>query len=336
MTTREKIISYIKKHPNAKSSDLVGILGISRQTTADHLKRLVNENIIQKRGSTRNATYSFGAPKKPAVINLDLIKSNKDLHEDAVYDEIEMRLHLKSILPKNVRSIIYYAFSEMLNNAIDHSKSKKVKINFQIEKGVVKFIIRDSGIGIFKNVQSTFGLKNEYEGAEHLFKGKQTTMPSHHSGQGIFFTSRIADRLNIRSHKLLAAIDNEKNDVYLKDDKSIQGTEVEFKIKKGSKKNLQKLFHEYANEDFEFDRSEVKLRLHAERELISRSQARRLVTGLEKYKKITFDFQKIPGIGQAFTDEVFRVFRLHHPDIKIEYINANASIEFMIQRCLKE
>ncbi len=335
MTTREKILSHIKKHPNTKTADLVSILGISRQTTADHLKRLVNENIIQKKGSTRSATYSFGAAKVPAALNIDLVKSNKDLHEDAVYDEIERRLHLKAVLPKNVRNIIYYAFSEMLNNAIDHSRSIKVKINFRVEKGIVKFTVRDFGIGIFKNVQTVFKLKNEYEGAEHLFKGKQTTMPSQHSGQGIFFTSRIADRLSLRSHKLLAAIDNEKNDVYLKEEKSIRGTEVEFKIKKGSKKDIQKLFHEYANEDFEFDRSEVKLRLHAERELISRSQARRLVTGLEKYKKIIFDFQKIPGVGQAFTDEIFRVFRSRHPDTKIEYINANASIEFMIQRCLK-
>ncbi|MCB0367566.1 MAG: DUF4325 domain-containing protein, partial [Bdellovibrionales bacterium] len=40
------------------------------------------------------------------------------------------------------------------------------------------------------------------------------------------------------------------------------------------------------------------------------------------------------AVGQAFVDEVFRVFKDSHPEIEIEHINANDAIEFMIKRGL--
>ncbi len=37
-------------------------------------------------------------------------------------------------------------------------------------------------------------------------------------------------------------------------------------------------------------------------------------------------------IGQAFADEIFRVFRADHPDTSIEAVNAGAQVHRMIQR----
>ena len=37
-------------------------------------------------------------------------------------------------------------------------------------------------------------------------------------------------------------------------------------------------------------------------------------------------------IGQAFADEIFRVYKNKNPDIQIIPINANADVEFMIKR----
>jgi len=66
--------------------------------------------------------------------------------------------------------------------------------------------------------------------------------------------------------------------------------------------------------------------------LISRSQAKGIVLGLEKFNYVTLDFDGIRLAGQGFVDEVFRVFANAHPDTKITYINANADVEFMIKR----
>ncbi|MFH0834705.1 MAG: STAS-like domain-containing protein, partial [Patescibacteria group bacterium] len=65
---------------------------------------------------------------------------------------------------------------------------------------------------------------------------------------------------------------------------------------------------------------------------ISRSQARRVLAGLEKFKVIVFDFDKVPMIGQAFADEIFRVFHDKHPQIRLETANMNEGVEFMIKR----
>jgi hypothetical protein len=65
---------------------------------------------------------------------------------------------------------------------------------------------------------------------------------------------------------------------------------------------------------------------------ISRSQARRVLTGLEKFKYVILDFDKVPMIGQGFADEIFRVYKIKHPEIKIKAINTNDAVSFMIGR----
>ena len=181
-----------------------------------------------------------------------------------------------------------------------------------------------------------FKLKNEFEGLEHLLKGKQTTMPSKHTGQGVFFTSRIADRFEIRSHKLTLIVDNQKNDIFVGEQNHTTGTKISFFIKSKSKKKLKSLFDQYANEDYEFDRANFRVKLTADRELLSRSQAKRILLGLDVYKKIIFDFSKVKIIGQAFADEIFRVFQNHHPHIELTFANSNEVVTAMILRALRK
>jgi STAS-like domain of unknown function (DUF4325) len=69
--------------------------------------------------------------------------------------------------------------------------------------------------------------------------------------------------------------------------------------------------------------------------MISRSQAKRILTGLEKFKYVTLDFKGVRLVGQGFADEVFRVFKNRYPDIQIDYINANDDVKFMIERSIK-
>lgn len=66
--------------------------------------------------------------------------------------------------------------------------------------------------------------------------------------------------------------------------------------------------------------------------LVARSQARSLLLGLEKFKTIILDFDKVPIVGQAFADEIFRIFQNKYPKITITSINMNDAVEFMIRR----
>jgi anti-sigma regulatory factor (Ser/Thr protein kinase) len=335
MKTADRVKTLIKSSPGISAPKVAKQLKISRQMAARHLSALVQAGKIHKTGSTRSAIYFWGPPKAANILEVGLIKSLKNLREDQVFDEVKSKLSLRSHLNKEGQRIAYYSFSEMLNNAIDHSESKNAQVTVAVKAGNFLFTIKDAGIGIFNRVKKGFKLKTDYDAIEHLFKGKQTTFPERHSGQGIFFTSRIADKFAIRSNDLTVVIDNLKKDQIIKASKRINGTEVSFQIKAKTKKKIEELFREYANEDFEFDRNSIRVKLSSYKELISRSQARQLLIGLDKFDRIVFDFKKVNGIGQAYADEVFRVFANMHPKIKLTYMNASEPVEFMIRRALK-
>jgi uncharacterized protein (DUF1330 family) len=102
-----------------------------------------------------------------------------------------------------------------------------------------------------------------------------------------------------------------------------------------SGKKLTDIFKQYTDTggSYEFSKTKVLVKLYKMgSNYISRSQARRLLVGLDKFKTIIIDFDKIITIGQGFTDEVFRVWQKKHPQIKIEIKNAGKNIDFMIKR----
>ncbi|MCX6112011.1 MAG: STAS-like domain-containing protein [Proteobacteria bacterium] len=78
----------------------------------------------------------------------------------------------------------------------------------------------------------------------------------------------------------------------------------------------------------------VKLSDLGEEQYVSRSQAKRILLALDKFEKIILDFKDVKTVGQGFVDEVFRVFKQEHPNIEIEYVNANDNVLFMLKRGL--
>src|SRR5262249_14105167 len=155
--------------------------------------------------------------------------------------------------------------------------------------------------GIFENIRTKRGLESEMAGIQDLLKGKQTTFPERHSGEGIFFTSKVVDRFQIESHRKKIIIDNHLRDLFIDDIRFRKGTKVSVLIDRRTKRSLDAVFKEYAGEDFKFDKSRVTVRLfEGGDEYISRSQAKRLLHGLEKFKEVVLDFQGVRTVGQGF------------------------------------
>ena len=55
---------------------------------------------------------------------------------------------------------------------------------------------------------------------------------------------------------------------------------------------------------------------------------------MEKFKKVILDFQGIEAIGQAFADEIFRVFVNKTPGTRITPINMTEAVQKMVIRAL--
>jgi hypothetical protein len=86
-----------------------------------------------------------------------------------------------------------YGFTEMLNNAQDHSGGSSILVKVSKTAVSTEMMIADNGIGIFKKIQEAFNLPDQRYAILELAKGKLTTDPSRHTGEGVFFSSRMFD-----------------------------------------------------------------------------------------------------------------------------------------------
>lgn len=333
---RSVLLERLEKAP-VTLKEIAELLGTSSQYVSYIMKDLVNEGRVVKVGSTRNAKFflrgRLGAGSLPMQMHKRL--KNSGLEEHIVFSSVKKRLPQLESLKENVYSIFEYAFDEMMNNAIEHSGSEYIEIEVEVTEKHLRFIIRDSGVGAFQNIRDKKGLKSIMEAIRQLLKGKVTTVPHSHTGEGIFFTSRAADVFELESAGYRLRRDNTIPDTFIEQVRKRRGTEVRFAISSSSDRHLNDIFRSYQSDDNEygFDKTEVLIRLYTTGTVyISRSQARRVLAGLDKFKKVILDFDRVETVGQAFADEVFRVFLKDNPDIAIEVRNTNEAVQFMVDR----
>lgn len=335
---KEVVLKKLRENSKVTSEEIAKLCKISRQAAHAHLFELVKAKEIIRIGKTRGSYYVLYSKKKAKELQKSeeryyIRLKNKDLEEDRVYDRIKYSRPSVNKLAPNAQNILYYAFTEMLNNAIEHSESLIITILLVLSYDNIYFEVIDKGIGIFKHIQRKFKLKGEYEALEELLKGKKTTMPDRHTGEGIFFTSKSADIFQIQSSRIKLIIDNQQNDIHVEEIPFRQGTKICFQLKKKTRKSLENLFKQYSDDEYEFQKTKVTVKLYQKDvKHISRSQARRLILGLDKFKIIILDFNKVKTIGQGFVDEIFRVFQNNHPDITIKTTNCCKVVDFMIRR----
>lgn len=327
------IIKKIPSHP----SDIVAVTAshfkVTRTTVHRHLNALLQEHRIIKSGTTRNIQYYLAAS-----LNRELLyKISPNLQEFDVLNEDFVDVFRQ--FPTNIYDICTYGFTEILNNAIEHSRGSKITVATHWQVNTLSITITDNGIGIFKNIADYFRLDDIRESVLQLNKGKMTTDPSHHSGEGIFFCARIFDIFEMVANGLHYLRDNKEQDWSIETASTIRmGSRVVMRLHVDSRALLTDLFKQYqSSESLAFDRTEIVVELSrfGEETLISRSQAKRITRNLEKFNHIVLDFKKVRLVGQGFVDEMFRVFAQKYPDIKITYINANSDVVFMIERGLR-
>ncbi len=332
-TQAAEIREFILRSIASREKNVVSVaaekFAVSRQTVLRHLQKLAEENLIEIQGTARAKTYEL----KPIADFTQQFPLTKDLKEDKLWH--------RHILPRlqgvgeNVIAICQHGFSEMVDNAIDHSDGSNLSIMLKYSPALIEMHIADNGVGIFQKIQTELHLDEPIDMILELVKGKLTTDPEHHSGEGIFFTSRLFDDFAILSGNLLFAHRNNKDWLFEDTEKPVSGTTVSLKISPLVKRTVKEVFDLYsAEEDYSFSRTNVPVRLarYGNENLISRSQAKRLLARFEQFKEIILDFTDITMIGQAFADEIFRVFANAHPNIRLTPLHANAEVMKMISR----
>jgi len=326
---RRFILNHVEKHP----ADIAKLAGehfkITRQAVNKHLQRLTSEKALSESGETRNRSYKL-CPLSEWMKRFQM----DGLEEDVIWrDEI---LPVIGEMPDNVKSIWQYGFTEMFNNAIDHSAGTEISVRIKKSAVTTEMMILDNGVGIFKKIQKAMNLMDERHAILELSKGKLTTDPANHTGEGIFFSSRMFDEFDILSGDVFFSHEfGEKEDWILERD-TMQGTAVWMKLHNHTSRTTRKIFAEYSSGDDEYIFNKtivpVKLAKYGDDNLISRSQAKRLLARVELFKVVILNFNEVPTIGQAFADEIFRVFPNEHPNVELIAVHTNSEVKRMIER----
>jgi hypothetical protein len=225
----------------------------------------------------------------------------------------------------------------MINNAIDHSGGPEVAVSVHRNGLWTEVEVADEGEGIFVKIQRAFGLHDARESILELAKGKLTTAPEAHTGEGIFFTSRAMDRFEIESHHLRYSHAPRRDDSIAEQALDTPGTRVRMRLDNHSQRQLREVFDDYSDpEEYTFDKTVVPLHLaqYEGEKLVSRSQAKRVSHRFERFKRVELDFAGISEIGQPFADELFRVFVAAHPRIRVTPINTEPAVAQMIKRAV--
>lgn len=228
----------------------------------------------------------------------------------------------------------------MLNNAIDHSGGESVFVWVDQDDSRLTLIISDDGIGIFKKIADALNLFDMRQSLFELSKGKLTTDPSKHTGEGVFFTSHMFDTFEISANDLVFNHFDGSSKDWLDEEANYfgEGTGVYMSIALDSTRTVNDVYEQFTNapEDFDFSKTIVPMRLAklGDEQLVSRSQAKRLIARFDKFKAVILDFANVQEVGQAFADEIFRVYALVHPEVELIPKNMTPQVERMYLRAI--
>jgi len=330
---RLRILRDVKHHPADIAKHISKIFSITPQAVFRHIKRLEDEDRLASTGKGKGKRYSLGDFREYK----SLFRLSDNFTESAVWRNNYSFIFAE--LAENIVDICHYGFTEMVNNAIDHSGGTNIYIRAERSSDHIVIAIIDDGEGIFKRIKRLCELNDEREALLELSKGKLTTDPDNHTGEGIFFTSRVFDAFNIVSKGIeFRHNDTDKFDWVI--DSSIPenefGTSVYMRLKRNTGRTIESVFNEFSSgpDEYQFNKTVIPVRLaqYENEKLVSRSQAKRLLVRIEKFQYVIFDFAGVSTIGQAFADEIFRVYAARHPEINLLPVNMEENVKKMITR----
>ncbi len=268
-------------------------------------------------------------------------------YETKGLDEYCDLLLAKDVLPiisagENARKLWSYMLSEMFNNVLEHSRGTVADCRVENCCLYGRVFLTDNGKGVFRTVCDTLE-KNGFrsptveDAVMELYKGKLTSAPQHHSGEGIFFTMKMADRFFLWSSDTLMKYGYSETAETVRSrflayasGLTGKGTTVMMKLDHDTMKSTKEIFNRYSDPDNGFYKTLIPVRdVCEEFGPVSRSQARSICFRLENFKEAVLDFTGVEFMGQGFADELFRVFQNKYPDLMITPINMSDAVNRM-------
>lgn len=322
---KKNIISYllekIGQNADNPSKIVSEAFDVNRNTIHKYINKLEEENIIKR---VKRGIYQLVESSE----NYVFLKSKNEIKNETAIFNITLKNHIDDF-SGNVKEIWEYAFSEMVNNVIDHSGADFLAVVVKRNYLNTTVYISDDGIGIFEKIKNYFNLSSLDDAICELFKGKLTTDKANHSGEGIFFSSKLMDDFAILSDGKVFSADKYDHSIITVDEFPVKGTFVVMRLSNYSHKMCKEIFDKYSDVNGGFNKTVIPLKNIFDASPVSRSQARRVLNSLEKFEEIILDFENIEWMGQGFAHQIFVVFKNNYPDIQLTPVNMNEDVTKM-------
>ena len=321
------ITAAAAQHGSELHAELMQRLSIGRRSAGTLLKKLVASQWLVAEGTPRRPLYRPGALRQ-VVRRYTLAGLQEDLpwrHDFAPFFDP----------PAEVRRMAQHAFTELLNNAIDHSGGRAATVSMRQTPLHLQLLVSDDGCGIFERIAQSFEIRDPQLAMLELSKGKLTSQPKRHSGHGLFFSSRLADVFDLHANQ--AAFQQrswEPQQWRSSRPLAHAGTSIYLAIALDTPRTLDAVLRSHSAQQagYAFEHTVVPLHLigSGELALASRADAKRVASRLAQFRRAEIDFSGISEVGHGFADELFRVFSRQHPALELVPISMAPRVAAMV------
>ncbi|WP_349744547.1 STAS-like domain-containing protein [Roseateles cavernae] len=309
---------WISAAAREHSHDLVAHVeertGASRRAVQAALRRLVDAHWLTRSGTSRRPVYAPGLLRQVARSY-----TLHGLQEDLPW---QRDFAPNFDLPPQVARMIQHGFTELVNNAADHSGGSSVTVSLRQTPSHVQLLVSDDGCGVFDKICAAFDIADAQHAMLELSKGRLTSQPEQHTGRGLFFSSQLADVFDIHANNTAFQRRAWESTGWQRGRPlPRQGSSIYMAIALDTKRTLDQVLEAWstAGDGIEFDRTTIALRLLAGpgQPLDSRAQARRVAARLPMFKRAEISFDGVADVGHGFADELFRVFARAHKEVEL-------------------
>jgi len=315
------------RHPDKLPQHLAERLDVSRASAQRLLRKLVDAQWLTRGGTARRPNYQPGLLRQ-VVRRYPLAGLQEDLPWLRDFSP-----HV--VLPAAVARMAQHVFTELLNNAVDHSGGTCVTVSMRQTPTQLQMLVSDDGRGVFDAIDETFQLGDPTMAMLELAKGKLTSQPERHTGRGLFFTSKLADIFDLHANDAAFQQREWQRDQWHRGRAACRsGTAVYVAICLDTERTLDDVLRRYSldGDGYGFDRTVVPLKLITAPQsgLESRALARRVAARLPQFKRIELDFDGLADVGHGFADELFRVFGTQHPQLTMVPTNMSPRVAALV------
>jgi len=314
------------QHGPALPQHLMTRLDIGRRRALSVLRKLQAMQWLQAAGTKRRPDWLPG-PLRQVVRRYTL----SGLQEDVAW---RRDFADAFALPPAVQRMAQHAFTELLNNAVDHSGGSAVTVSMRQTPLQLQLLVSDDGVGLFQRIEQSFAIDDAQLAMLELSKGKLTSAPDRHSGHGLFFTSRLADVFDIHANTRAFQCRSWERLAWRSGRPvSRAGTSIYMAITLDTARTLDAVLraHSADSAGYGFERTVVPLHLLAsDGTLASRGDAKRVAARLSSFRRAEIDFAGVDDIGHGFADELFRVWRHQHPELELVPVHMGPHVAAMV------